>query len=74
MSDVSGSGVKLISVTIVTPISFEGVVGFFWGGGGVGGGNVAGGGVSFSRWGRYKTWMRDRKPAKAWDRFLEVKR
>ena len=45
MKDVSGSGVKLISVTIVTPISFEGVVGFFWGGGGVGGGNVAGGGV-----------------------------
>jgi len=44
MSDVSGSGVKLISVTIVTPICFEGVVGF-WGGGGVGGGNVAGGGV-----------------------------
>ena len=31
MSDVSGSGVKLISVTIVTPISFEGVVGFFGG-------------------------------------------
>jgi len=43
MSDVGGSGVKLISVTIVTPISFEGVVGFL--------GGVGRGGVPW-KWGR----------------------
>ena len=43
MSDVSGSGVKLISVTIVTPICFEGVVGFL--------GGVGRGGVPW-KWGR----------------------
>ena len=71
MTDVGGLGVKLISVTILTRISLKG--------GGVGGGNVVRGGVGMGRgffYGtvRYKTWMRDRKPAKAWDRVLEVKR
>ena len=32
------------------------------------------GGVSFSGGGRYKTWMRDREVAKAWERVVEVKK
>jgi hypothetical protein len=71
--DIGDSGKKLISVTIVTPIGFEGVVGFF---GGVAKGRVQWGwdGVSFSIGEGYKTWMRDRELAKAWDGVLGAKK